>query len=78
MERRGISIDRQVLSRLSGDFAQTAARLEDEIKGLAGGEPLNPGSPKQIGDVLFGKMQLPGAKKTKTGAWSTSASVPWP
>jgi DNA polymerase-1 len=75
MERRGISIDRQTLSRLSGDFAQTAARLEEEIKGLAGGEPLNPGSPKQIGDILFGKMQLPGAKKTKTGAWSTSASI---
>ena len=75
MERRGISIDRQVLSRLSGDFAQTAARLEDEIKGLAGGEPLNPGSPKQIGDILFGKMGLDGGKKTKTGAWSTSASI---
>jgi DNA polymerase-1 len=77
MERRGISIDRQTLSRLSGDFAQTAARLEDEIKGLAGGEPLNPGSPKQIGDILFGKMGLggPKAKKTKTGAWSTSASI---
>jgi DNA polymerase I len=77
MERRGISIDRQVLSRLSGEFAQTAARLEAEIKDLAGGEPLNPGSPKQIGDILFGKMGLggPNAKKTKTGAWSTSASI---
>jgi DNA polymerase I len=74
MERRGISIDRQVLSRLSGDFAQTAAGLEDEINTLAG-EKLNPGSPKQIGDVLFGKFGMPGAKKTKTGAWSTSASV---
>ena len=77
MERRGISIDRQTLSRLSGEFAQTAARLEAEIKELAGGEPLNPGSPKQIGDILFGKMGLggPNAKKTKTGAWSTSASI---
>jgi DNA polymerase-1 len=74
MERRGISIDRAVLSRLSGEFAQTAARLEAEIQELAG-EPLNPGSPKQLGDILFGKMGLPGAKKTKTGAWSTSASV---
>jgi DNA polymerase-1 len=74
MERRGISIDRQVLSRLSGEFAQKAGALEDEIKKLAG-ESLNPGSPKQIGDVLFGKFGLPGAKKTKTGAWSTSASV---
>jgi DNA polymerase-1 len=74
MERRGISIDRQVLSRLSGEFAQKAAGLEAEIKKLAG-EPLNPGSPKQIGDILFGKMGLPGAKKTKTGAWSTGVQV---
>jgi DNA polymerase-1 len=72
MERRGISIDRQVLSRLSGDFAQEQARLEDEIKVLAG-EPLNPGSPKQIGDILFGKLGLPGGTKTKTGQWSTGA-----
>jgi DNA polymerase I len=74
MERRGISIDRQVLSRLSGEFAQKAGGLEEEIRKIAG-ETLNPGSPKQIGDVLFGKLGLPGAKKTKTGAWSTSASI---
>ena len=74
MERRGISIDRQVLSRLSGDFAQTAARVEAEIQELAG-EPINVGSPKQLGDVIFGKMGLPGGTKTKTGAWSTSAQV---
>ncbi|HTT46460.1 MAG TPA: DNA polymerase I [Pseudolabrys sp.] len=72
MERRGISIDRQVLSRLSGEFAQKQGALEDEIKQLAG-EPLNPGSPKQIGDILFGKMALPGGTKTKTGQWSTGA-----
>jgi DNA polymerase-1 len=74
MERRGISIDRQTLSRLSGEFAQTAARLEADIQEMAG-EPINPGSPKQLGDVLFGKMGLPGGQKTKTGAWSTSASI---
>jgi len=72
MERRGISIDRQVLSRLSGDFAQEQARLEGEIRQLAG-EPLNPGSPKQIGDILFGKLGLPGGTKTRTGQWSTGA-----
>ncbi|RDV04445.1 DNA polymerase I [Undibacter mobilis] len=72
MERRGISIDKHVLSRLSGDFAQTQARLEDEIKEMAG-EPLNPGSPKQVGDILFGKFALPGGTKTKTGQWSTDA-----
>src|SRR5262245_19540601 len=72
MERRGISIDRQVLSRLSGEFAQRAGALEAEIQELAG-EPLNPGSPKQLGDILFGKFGLPGGTKTKTGAWSTGA-----
>jgi DNA polymerase-1 len=74
MERRGIAIDTDILSRLSGDFAQRAAGLEAEIQEIAG-EPLNPGSPKQIADILFGKMKLPGAHKTKTGAWSTKASV---
>jgi DNA polymerase-1 len=74
MERRGISIDRQVLSRLSGDFAQTAARVEAELQELAG-EPINVGSPKQIGDIIFGKMGIPGGSKTKTGAWSTTAQI---
>ncbi len=74
MERRGISIDRQVLSRLSGEFAQRAGALEAEIQELAG-EPLNPGSPKQIGDVLFGKLGLAGGSKTKTGQWLTGARV---
>ncbi|MGZ5812615.1 MAG: DNA polymerase I [Xanthobacteraceae bacterium] len=74
MERRGISIDRQVLSRLSGEFAQRAGALEAEIQILAG-EPLNPGSPKQLGDILFGKFGLPGGTKTKTGQWSTGARV---
>ncbi|MEI8150312.1 MAG: DNA polymerase I [Hyphomicrobiales bacterium] len=72
MERRGISIDRQVLSRLSGEFGQKQAGLEDEISKLAG-QPLNPGSPKQLGDVLFGSMGLPGGTKTKTGQWATGA-----
>jgi DNA polymerase-1 len=74
MERRGISIDRKVLARLSADFAQTAARVESELQEIAG-EPINVGSPKQIGDILFGKMGLPGGTKTKTGAWSTSAQI---
>jgi DNA polymerase I len=72
MEQRGISIDRQTLSRLSGEFAQKAGGLEAEIRELAGA-PLNPGSPKQLGDILFGKLGLPGGTKTKTGAWSTGA-----
>ena len=74
MERRGVAIDSGILSRLSGEFAQTMARLETEIFEHAGG-PFNLGSPKQLGDILFGRMGLPGAKKTATGAWSTSAQV---
>jgi len=74
MEQRGISVDRQILSRLSGELAQGAAALEEEIYELAG-ERLNIGSPKQLGDILFGKMGLPGGSKTKTGQWSTSAQV---
>ena len=72
MERRGISIDRNLLSRLSGEFAQEAAGLEAEINKIAG-ETVNPGSPKQLGDVLFGKLGLPGGTKTKTGQWATGA-----
>ncbi len=74
MEMRGIAVDRQILSRLSGDFAQSMAAMEDGIFEVAG-ERFNIGSPKQIGDILFGKMALPGAKKTKTGAWATGADV---
>ncbi|APH71086.1 DNA polymerase I [Aquibium oceanicum] len=74
MERRGIAVDRQILSRLSGDFAQSAAALEDEIYQLAG-ERFNIGSPKQLGDILFGKMGFAGATKTATGQWSTSARI---
>ncbi|YBV95658.1 DNA polymerase I [Phyllobacteriaceae bacterium JZ32] len=74
MEARGISVDRQILSRLSGELAQSAAAIEDEIYKLAG-ERFNIGSPKQLGDILFGKMGFPGGSKTKTGQWSTSAQV---
>jgi DNA polymerase I len=74
MERHGISVDRQVLSRLSGEFAQEAGGLEGEINRLAG-EPVNVGSPKQIGDILFGKLGLPGGTRTKTGQWATGARM---
>ena len=74
MERHGIMVDRQILSRISGDLAQRAAAIEAEIYELAG-ETFNIGSPKQMGDILFGKMDYPGGKKTKTGQWSTSVFV---
>jgi DNA polymerase-1 len=72
MEGRGISVDRQLLSRLSGEFAKEATGLEAEINKIAGGT-INPGSPKQLGDILFGKLGLPGGSKTKTGQWATGA-----
>ncbi len=74
MEQRGIRIDSAVLSKLSAEFAQDMGRLEGAIYALAG-ERFNLGSPKQLGDILFGKMGLAGAKKTATGAWSTAAGV---
>ncbi|WP_132253779.1 DNA polymerase I [Methylobacterium segetis] len=74
MERQGIRVDRNMLSRLSGDFAQILARLEEEIQEDAG-EKFSVSSPKQIGDILFGKMGLPGAKKTPSGQWATPATL---
>lgn len=74
MEREGIKVDRSVLARLSGDFAQAMAGLEAEIHQLAG-ENFNIASPKQLGEILFDKMSLEGGKKTKTGAWGTGADV---
>jgi DNA polymerase-1 len=77
MERAGVLVDRDRLSQLSGEFAQRMAGLEDEAHKLAG-HPFNLGSPKQIGDILFGEMGLAdvaGAKKTKTGAWATGADT---
>ena len=74
MERNGIRVDRNMLSRLSGDFSQILARLEEEIQEDAG-EKFQVSSPKQIGDILFGKMGLPGAKKTPSGQWATPATL---
>ncbi|MFD0935484.1 DNA polymerase I, partial [Methylobacterium trifolii] len=74
MEQNGIRVDREMLSRLSGDFSQILARLEEEIQDDAG-ERFSVGSPKQIGDILFGKMGLPGAKKTPSGQWATPATL---
>lgn len=74
MEAAGILVDRQVLSRMSGDFSQTLARIEEEIYELAG-EIFNIGSTKQLSEILFDKLGYPGGKKTKTGAWSTGAQV---
>jgi len=75
MESRGITIDPQQLSRMSGEFAQKLAGIEDEIYGLAG-ERFNIGSPKQLGEILFGKLGLASGRKAgKSGALSTAVDV---
>ena len=74
MEMAGIKVDRDTLSRMSNAFAQKMAGLEAEIHQLAGG-PFNVGSPKQLGEILFDKMALPGGEKGKTGAYATGADI---
>ena len=74
MEARGILVDKKVLGTLSNDFGTRMATLETEIHKLAG-EPFNVNSPKQLGEILFERMSLPGGKKGKTGAYATGAEV---
>jgi DNA polymerase-1 len=74
MEMEGILIDPELLRRLSNDLATSCAVIEKEVYDLAG-ERFNIGSPKQLGDILFGRMGLPGGRKTATGAWSTDSDA---
>jgi DNA polymerase I len=74
MESEGILVDRNVLARLSQEFAGKQAVIEQEIYKLVGA-PFNIGSPKQLGDILFNQMNLPGGRKTATGAWSTDSDA---
>ncbi|MBX9683601.1 MAG: DNA polymerase I, partial [Hyphomicrobium sp.] len=74
MERAGIKVDRAILSRLSGTFAQRAGQLEEEVYQLAG-HKFNLASPKQLGEFLFDNLKLPGGKKTKSGQWETRAGL---
>ena len=74
MEMTGIKVDRDHLSRMSNNFAQKMAGLEDEIYELAGGK-FNVASPKQLGEILFDQMGIEGGKKGKTGAYATGADI---
>jgi len=74
MERAGVTIDPDLLRKLSNDFASQQVALEKDIHKLAGGE-FNIGSPKQLGEILFDRMKIEGGRKTKTGAWSTDSDV---
>lgn len=73
MEEQGIMLDAAGLVNLSKDFEHKLKVFEQEIYKLAG-EEFNIGSPKQIGEILFGKLGAKG-KKTPTGAWQTGADV---
>jgi len=79
MEKAGIKVDPAILTRLSSQFAQSVTRLEEEVQALAapatGGQRFNLGSPRQLGELLFDTLKLPGGKKTKTGQWETRAGL---
>ena len=74
MEREGIKVDREKLAGLSAEFAGIMEMREKEIHAIAG-EPFTIGSPKQLGEILFGKLGLKGGKKGKSGQYSTDVTV---
>ena len=74
MEMTGIKVDRDTLSRMSNAFAQKLVQLEEEIHDIAG-EKFNVGSPKQLGEILFDRLQIPGGTTGKTGAYATGADI---
>ncbi|MBP6852070.1 MAG: DNA polymerase I, partial [Rhodoferax sp.] len=74
IERNGVLIDAATLAAQSHDLGQRIMQLEAEAHSLAG-QPFNLGSPKQIGEIFFGKLGLPVVKKTATGAPSTDEEV---
>ena len=74
MEANGIRVDATYLKNLSDDFTIRLADLEREIYAMAG-RKFNVGSPKQLGELLFDEMSLPGGKRGKTGAYGTNHDV---
>ena len=74
MEDEGIKVDPNILNQLTHDMNKNILALEKEIFSLTG-EEFNIGSPKQLGEVLFEKLALPGGKKSKLGAYATGSDV---
>ncbi|MFZ9828238.1 MAG: DNA polymerase I [Candidatus Limnocylindrus sp.] len=74
MEGAGIAVDQQALAQLGDAFGREITRLEAAAQASVG-RAVALGSPKQLGELLFGELGLSRGKKTKTGAWSTDASV---
>ncbi|MES2120016.1 MAG: DNA polymerase I [Pseudomonadota bacterium] len=73
MEQRGIKVDRDYLAKLSREFAEEIARLEERIYAAACG-PFTIGSPQQLGEVLYGRLGLKGGRKGKSGQYSTDVN----
>ena len=74
MEKEGILIDKSTLNALSIEFQDKLTLIQKKIYELCG-EEFNIASPKQLGEILFEKLNLPQDKKSKTGNYSTSISV---
>ena len=74
VEKNGIKVDRETLSRMSNAFAQKMDSLEAEIYEMAG-DTFNVGSPKQLGEIMFDKLGYEGGKKGKNGAYATGADI---
>jgi len=73
MERRGVKVDRDYLAKLSREFAEEIAKLEERIYDAACG-PFTIGSPQQLGEVLYGRLGLKGGRKGKSGQYSTDVN----
>ncbi len=74
MEQAGVKVDEAELRRMSADFAARMEVMEQDIHAMAG-RPLNLGSAKQLGEVLFDELKLPGGRRTPSGAWGTDVVV---
>lgn len=74
MELTGIRIDPQVLRGLSQDFGVRMGALEQEAHAVVG-RPFNLNSPKQLGEIFFDELKLPGGKRTASGTWATDVKV---
>ena len=74
IEQNGIEVNKNFLTKLSKDFEKESKKLELNIYKLSN-EEFNIGSPKQLGEILFINLKIPGGKKTKSGTYSTDSST---